>query len=109
MKALELVVYAKEPGRYGGEPRYHSPDGLWAYPASHVDGYAAEKRLTDAELAAEYYAALAHFERMGFNEVSSGDDWDDATWVRIAKPMQTLHRFATLPHYDEPTQTGNKR
>lgn len=105
MKALELVVYAKEPGRYGGEPRYHSPDGLWAYPASHVDGYAAEKRLTDAELAAEYHSWHAHMNKMQWTEevlMQQGEpEWPEETWDRLGERGNTLHRFATLMSYDE--------
>lgn len=91
-KPLELTVYEKEPGLYGREPRYHSPDGFWAYPESHVDGYAAEKRFTDAELAAEVWrqeAQVTTVEAMG------------GTPVRNIGALKTLHRFATLPHFDE--------
>ena len=105
-KPLELAVFDKEPGRYGGEPRYHSPDGLWAYPTSHVDGYAAEKRFTDAELAAEYHAADVHFQRSIWQEMARGEDWPDAEWERIAHPVNALHRFAALPHYDEQEATA---
>ena len=92
-KPLELAVFEKEPGRYGGEPRYHSPDGFWACPESHVDGYAADKRFTDAELAAEVHAANA-------------DAWRAHSARSTVMPVLedrfvTLARFAKLPHYDE--------
>lgn len=100
MKALELKVYERD--EYGDYVDTIAPDGRqYLIALEDVEVYCMDKRLTDAELAAEYFSALAHFERMGFNEVSSGDDWDDATWARIAKPMQILHRFATMRSYDE--------
>lgn len=112
MKPLELVVYVKEPGRPGREHTYNSPDGLWAYPVSHVDGYAAEKRLTDAETAADYWGLRAMLDG---GLVTSHDltiPWSKGCQVirdsmtpagkRIREQVDTLLRFATLPHYDEP-------
>lgn len=97
MKALELTVYEKVPGRPGREHTYNSPDGLWAYPVSHADGYALSKRLTDAELAAEYWRArwtgLMHESK--FHSVLS-----DKHRAMIA----TVERFMELPHYDEADQ-----
>jgi len=56
---------------------------------------ARSKRLTDAELAAEWQQSQRHM----------------AVAVICAQPQatveirrtETLHRFATLPHYDDPT------
>jgi hypothetical protein len=54
------------------------------------------KRLTDAELAAEYWAP---------NWITMPNaDWDndyEACVERMKDRSSTLHRFATLPHYDE--------
>lgn len=102
MKELELVVYEKVPGRHGGEPRYNSPDGLWAYPVSHVDGYAKDKRLTDAELAAEYQnSRLISYVRHHRTKNYPGDMVLFDHYERGLEQEWTLERFATLPHYDE--------
>ena len=95
MKPLELTVFEKEPGLYGREDTYNSPDGFWAYPESHVDGYAAEKRFTDAELAAEYWE-----HRYG-NEVASGWASDYSIIKQSRERLEVIGRFATLPHYDQ--------
>jgi hypothetical protein len=111
VKALELTVYEKEPGRYGREPLYNSPDGLWAYPASHADGYAQEKRLTDAETAADYWGLRAMLDGGLVNSHDLTIPWsrgcqpirDSMTPAgkRIREQVDTLLRFAMLPHYDE--------
>jgi len=101
-KPLELAVFEKEPGRYGGEPRYNSPDGFWAYPASHVDGYAQAKRLTDAELAAEYqFSRLDSRVRMARQHNCPDSKTLFDHYERGLEQEWTLERFATLPHYDE--------
>ena len=111
-KALELTVFKKEPGRFGREATYNSPDGLWAYPASHADGYAQGKRLTDAETAADYWGLRAMLDG---GLVTSHDltiPWrnDGCAPIResmteagkkIREQVDTLLRFAMLPHYDE--------
>lgn len=97
-KPLELTVFKKEPGRYGREATYNSPDGLWAYPASHADGYAQRKRLTEAELAAEYYRACYLYE----SDLADNDGYDGMPETREHRRHSLiLHRFATRPHYDE--------
>lgn len=102
-KPLELTIFEKEPGRYGREPRYNSPDGFWAYPASHVDGYAANKHLTDAELAAEVWHACDDRSINASNILNGQYDNPHAqrAFQRAIDQANTLHRFATLPHYDE--------
>lgn len=91
-KPLELVIFEKVPGQYGRESTYNSPDGLWAYPVSQVDGNALNKHLTDEELAAEYWRAK-------YSEVRS-EVYGVLTDENRAK-VATVERFATLPHYDE--------
>lgn len=99
MKALELTVFEREPGRYGREATYNSPDGFWAYPTSHVDGYAQAKRLTDAELAAEHHAAQkACWRELAINQYADEGAHSDVGSEQWAK---VVHRFATLPYYDE--------
>jgi len=104
-KPLELAVFEKEPGRYGGEARYNSPDGFWAYPASHVDGYAQAKRLSDAELAAEYHAQYSKCrDEQWIETLRDEDDYTDterAAQSTMYEWLSMLHRLATLPHYDE--------
>lgn len=110
-KPFELTIFEKEPGRYGREPLYNSPDGFWAYAASHVDGYAANKHLTDAELAAEYWGVRATLEGGLITSHDLTVPWrsncaairDSMTPAgqRIREQVDTLLRFATLPHYDE--------
>ena len=92
MRPLELTVYEKVPGRPGREHTYNSPDGLWAYPASHADGYSQEKRLTDAELAAEHWRA----KYSGVMAEKHGG-LDDVNREKI----RTVERIYLAPHYDE--------
>lgn len=94
-KPLELVIHEKVPGQYGREATYNSPDGFWAYPESHVDGYAQDKRPTDAELAAEYWQAHAFHERAVRGQ--------SCIELILEKEVGVVTRFATLPHYDEVT------
>lgn len=86
-----FTIYEKHPTadayRVGG---FYSPYAL----------VSRDKRFTDAELAAEYFAAESNFNRQRFNEMSAGDFWDDAEWKRICRPMNIFRRFATLPHFD---------
>lgn len=70
----------------------------WPYVRAMADRMSQAKRLTDAELAAEYWQA----------------DYADVRFDREDEDLEPipeiLHRFATLPHYDEapthPTRTG---
>jgi len=53
---------------------------------------AVDKRFTDAELAAEYYRAGSGFDEINYDREYKPD----------MEPIRSiLHRFATLPHYDE--------
>lgn len=92
MKALELTVYYAIP--CGGPCQcdsYVLPSGdLVSVQSVNVEA----KRLTDAELAAEVWrqeAQVTAVEAMG------------GTPTRNIAALETLHRFATLPHYDEVT------
>ena len=80
MKPLELTVYEKHPNaddiyRVGG---FHSPYCL----------VSADKRFSDAELAAEFWQVAYVNER--------GADLDEQEDI--------LYRFCTLPNYDEADQ-----
>lgn len=83
--------------RHPSAPDTYYISGAWA-PAAIT---AVDKRFTDAELAAEYHAAHAIFQRNIWQEMSRGEDWTEEEWTRLAEPLNSLHRFATLPHYDE--------
>lgn len=68
-----------------------------------------DKRLTDAELAAEFHRAVSAFHAANdMAELIPGPDtWADAE--RDRGWMYAMERFATLPHYDDPTETGSTR
>lgn len=80
MKALELTEYPRlKWPRNGAEIEPYRKQ--WRQERKVVES----KRLTDPELAAEY------FRQAGSRFEARSADW-----------LATLHRFATLPHYDEP-------
>jgi hypothetical protein len=61
---------------------------------------AQAKRLTDAELAAEYWAPI-------FIHFPDPTVWDrdyEGTSAEMSRRSATLHRFATSPHYFEADQ-----
>lgn len=92
MKALELTVYPHVED--GGIDCIEDSEGTLRTPRE-LNGLADYKRLTDAELAAEYWRDAREFLTRAN---SAGERLD-----RIAR-WATLHRFATLPHYDEDHQ-----
>jgi hypothetical protein len=88
-KPVELVVY-RQARNFKGEldPNVFAVNGFWTYRP-----YDAAKRLTDAELAAEYWMAFA---ALNVALIDDGEDW------RIPlNRMNTLNGFATHDHYDE--------
>ena len=100
MKPLELQVFPllKRP-RYGyGIDPYREQ---WKRERKVI----LSKRLKDAELAAEYYAQDAQCRHEQWIETVRGDDdyedWERAMQSRMYDRLSALHRFATLPHYDE--------
>lgn len=86
MKPLELRIHEKHPtlDAYRFGPSY-TPYAI----------VAVDKRFTDAELAAEYWQ---EGRVLLTKEQSAGERFD-----RIVR-WAVLHRFATLPHYDEDDQ-----
>ena len=83
-------------------------DGVW------VRGpFRTHKRLTDAELAADYWGVRATLEGGLItshdltvpwrNECAAIRDSMTPAGQRIREQVDTLLRFATLPHYDEAT------
>lgn len=103
MKALDLTVY----------PTFWLSGNLWTTAVRgatisdpiDVDYWSACKRLTDAELAAEYYAQDSQCRHEQWIETVRGDDdyedWERAMQSRMYERLSMLHRFATLSHYDE--------
>ena len=76
--------------RHPSAPDTYYINGAWA-PAAIT---AVDKRFTDAELAAEFWAATTDATRLIGNARKGGKS-------SAANVAMTLHRFATLPHYDE--------
>lgn len=86
LKPLELTIYPLDPSFPAG---YKLPrDTRITHRAANR--MATEKRLTSAEVAAEYWRASS-----GADEVNYDRRFDEESINGI------LHRFATLPHYDE--------
>jgi hypothetical protein len=77
-----------------------APDGR---PNPERWDYADHKRLTDAELAAEYHSADAGVWVVQCASHASGE-WDDELIDATIRFRRILKRFATQPHYDEPQQ-----
>ena len=99
MKPLELTIY----------PIWDAGDGtLYAdHPArqwpTNVGYEVYRKRLTDAELAAEFEAARCDYllsQASGHFWAPLGETWP-SDHKSAGRRTTTLLRFATLPHYDE--------
>ena len=61
---------------------------------------AVDKRFSDSELAAEYWLLSSRRQRMlAYNDGPSSATHKQA--IRDRERMDTIHRFATLDHYDE--------
>ncbi len=88
---MSLQIFEKHPEtdayRVGG---FYSPYCL----------VSTDKRFSDAELAAEYWAMTYFCAGAQFNESSSGQAYSDEFWDRNYGRVNTLHRFATSPHHD---------
>lgn len=78
----------------------------WPYVRKLADRMSQEKRLTDSELAAEYHAQDAKCRHEQWIETVRGDDdyedWERAAQSRMYEQLTAIHRFATIPAYDEP-------
>jgi hypothetical protein len=101
MKALELTVY----------PIWDAGDGdLYADRDDHqhptrVDFEVYRKRLTEPELAAEFWQACDERTRDAGNILSGQHEnpYAQKAFQTSIDRAKTLHRFATRPHYDEAT------
>ena len=115
MKPLELTVYPSQVDEHG-RTRYYHPGSfplpnLHTHPKQHIGAILTgssnigtmrkQKRLTTAELAAEYWRyesniweALAKMPEPPTPEaVMAGEEWN--------RRAEIVERFATLPHADE--------
>jgi len=90
MRALELTTYPKL-------ERPRTGDEIMPYQKARRREMALErsKRLTDAELAAEYHGQAS---RVVLIEKSSPHK---SAGPSAYRKLEALHRFATLPHYDK--------
>lgn len=72
---------------------------------AETDGLAWNKALTEAELAAEYWAQDSKCRHEQWIETVRGEgdyeDWERVAQSRMYEQLTALHRFATLPHHDE--------
>ena len=99
VKELELTMYPllEKVGR-NARPGYMV--GKRAVSVAEAFRVGQAKRLTDAELAAEYWLLSSRRQRMlGYHD---GPDSETRKQARIDEDrMKVVERFATLPHYDE--------
>lgn len=95
MKPLKLTAY---PRTDAGD--YTDPEHGYRIHQEDVEVFVYQKRLTNAELAAEYWRNEGEL-----NSLSEGYSWDGITdgWPADEGKArdQALERFATLPSYDE--------
>ena len=105
MKPLELTIYPPVPDK--PQPNTNRPVWSWEADRHLEQTLSTQKRLKDAELAAEMWRQAAWIGALGrsyampdryiafdaaFHEGPATED--EYQWT-------VLHRFATLPHYDE--------
>jgi hypothetical protein len=96
-KPLELTVYDTDPS----DPDCVVINGYWEY-----QPHSTAKRFTDAELAAEYWALYSEYVREASNLLHCQERCMEAagkSFQEADQKCRVLHRFATLPHFDEAT------
>lgn len=97
-KPLELTVFHRDE-----DGDYRHPLGFWI-PQVDVDHWAEAKNFSDAELTAEYWASYAEYVREASNVLHCQERYMEAagaSFQEADRKARILHRFATLPHYDE--------
>jgi hypothetical protein len=95
MKALELTVYPRR-----GRETYVLPHPAHCLGASAVDRLSQQKRLTDAELAAEYWRLRLKVCASGNRDMKAKGHFC-IEWQAAHDELDTMQRFLELPHYDE--------
>lgn len=76
-------------------PRHDSIANHWPYVRELADRLSLAKRLTDAELAAEVHSFSIWY-------IKTAPIWQpNFEHNRTGQIIETLHRFAIHPHYDE--------
>lgn len=109
MKALDLQVYERTDD--GDYLDVAASDGRrYVIAQEDVDVYCMTKALTDAELAAEYWSQDSQCRHENWiqtvREIDGDGDYTAAEKAAASvmyEWLSSLHRFATLPDYDEPT------
>ena len=103
-KPLELTIWTKDENHPGASNTVYV-NGIHVRGDMVVDSKVRRKRLTDAELAAEYHAQDSRCRHEQWIETVRGDDdyedWERAMQSRMYEHLTALHRFATIPDYDE--------
>lgn len=96
-KPLELVIHPKLQHR-----RHVTGGWLWDCEACNTVITGPSKRLTNAELAAEYWRAVGDESMIteGYNWTEMCGEWPVSEEEAIRR-SRSLTRFATLPSYDE--------
>jgi hypothetical protein len=101
MKALELNVYPKT--THSASLTLYAVGRDTHYTLAGADKMAREKRLTDAELAAEFWQACDERTRDAGNILGGqhNNPYAQKAFQTSIDRAKILHRFATIPHYDE--------
>jgi hypothetical protein len=99
-KPFELNVYPLRE-KVGRNARPGYVVGKCAVSTAEAYRQGQRKRLTPAELAAEYWRSEADWRNAYRSAPMPGIDQWAANQFDARDRERTLHRFATLPHYDE--------
>lgn len=109
-KSLELTIYPRRRVTlegFLGQPEHHFEYAVNGRLIDEQDIYPSIKRLTDAELAAEVHSQREAWAAALYDDVYARyvEDEGELTSMRdrfeMGEKAKTLHRFATMPHYDE--------
>ena len=101
-KPLELRIYPT-PQPPGMTPEDEVHRAVWCADRELEWRLTQHKRLTDAELAAEMWRSRLKVCSRGNRDVKRVGH-PCVEWRAAHDEYDTLHRFATLPHYDEADQ-----
>lgn len=96
-RPLELTIYERCTCEMDTEPHYAGKEGFKFW---FAEDQAYHKRLTDPELAAEYWYARWDYSM----EAEFGSDIEAAD-----NRLETVARFATTPSYDEAVMSPHER
>lgn len=88
MTVFDSTIWQKVTNRVQGD-LYIFPTGDDFYDTADIEEILEEKRLSDAELAAEYWRLKA--DHCGFGRITDSP-------IEIDRKTRIIHRFATHPH-----------